>query len=485
MKMFNRHDRSAVVCIPQNERIPLREKLAFSAGTGLDALSVGMITGVLWLPFFNLGLGINAAYLGTVLMIFRLWDAVTDPVMGNISDNARTRWGRRRPFIFIGAITTGLLSMGFWFIPSSLGEIGFLTVLTLLGLVFFTSFTVWSMPYYGLQLEMTPNYDERTRLTGWMTAAGKITLLFGGAVLWAVGSPLFADPETGKADIVRGVRTLAPFFALLSIVFGILPALFVKERYYQAEAAAQPKEKLWTSIRESFHCKPLWLLIGISFFQVLGGIVVGNLGFYVNMFKVSNGNMGDAAYLEFLKRLAMVAAGLALIPVWTWLAEVWDKKIIAGLLLFTAIAGQILSFFCLRPDMPYLQLIPAAFSSGVVAAIWLILPSMKADVADCDELSTGKRREGSINSFYSWFIKAAITGSAGISGVIIQYIAGIDPHLPQQPADVVDRLFAAYLIIPSLIMIFPLYFIWKYPLNRRRMAEIRAELELRRGTLTS
>lgn len=485
MNLLNRYTRNTFHYIPQNERIPLREKLAFSAGIGVDALSVSMITNVLWLPFFNLGLGINAAYLGVVLMIFRIWDAVTDPVMGNISDNARTRWGRRRPFIFVGAITTGLLSMGFWFLPASLSEIHFLIILTLLGIAFFTSFTVWSMPYYGLQLEMTPNYDERTRLTGWMTAMGKITLLFGGAVLWAVGSSLFANPETGKADIVKGVRALAPLMALLSIVFGLLPAIFVKERYYETETASQPKEKFWTSVEESFRCKPLWLLIGISFFQVLGGIVVGSLSFYVNIFKVSGGNMADASYLEFMKKLAMVLAGLALIPFWTWLAEVWDKKIVAGLLLFTAIVGQVLSFFCLRPDRPYLQLIPAAFSSGVVAAVWLILPSMKADVADYDELNTGKRREGSINAFYSWFIKAAITGSAGITGVIVQYIAGINPHLQQQPAAVVERLFAAYLIIPAVIMIFPLYFIWKYPLNRHCMAEIRARLELRRGTLTS
>jgi GPH family glycoside/pentoside/hexuronide:cation symporter len=471
--------------IPENERVPLCEKLAFSAGIGMDALSVSMITSVLWMPFFNLGLGINAAWLGAVLMIFRLWDAVTDPLMGNLSDNARTRWGRRRPFLFVGAITTGLLSMGFWFIPASLSEIHFLIVLTLLGLVFFSSFTVWSMPYYGLQLEMTPNYDERTRLTGWMTAMGKITLLFGGAVLWAVGSSLFANRQTGRADIVRGVRTLAPLMAVLSMVFGLLPAIFVKERYYEAKAAAQPKEKFWVSVKESFRCKPLWFLIGISFFQVLGGIVVVNLGFYVNIFKVSGGNMADASRLEFMKTLVMVVAGLALIPFWTWLAEKLDKKIVAGFLLFCGILGQVVSFFCLRPDMPYLQLVPAAFGSGVAAAVWLILPSMKADVADYDELQTGKRREGAINAFFSWFIKAGITGSAGITGVMVQYIAGINPKLEHQPVEVVDRLFAAYLIIPAIILMFPLYFIWKYPLGRQRMAEIRAKLEARRGSLVN
>lgn len=469
--------------IPASERIPLHEKLAFSAGAGLDSLSVGLITTALWMPYFNLGLGINAAKLGLVLMIYRAWDAFADPVMGNISDNARTRWGRRRPFMFVGAITTGLLSFGFWGIPSSLSETTYLLILTLLGVVFYTSYTVWAMPYYGLQLEMTPNYDERTRLTAWMTAVGKITMLFGGAVLWAVGSSLFADPATGKPDIVRGTHALAPLFAVMSIAFGLLPALFVKERFYDAEAAAQPKEQFWTSVKESLRCKPLWFLIGISFFQVLGGIVVDGLSFYVNIFKVSGGDIANASYLEFMKKVAMVVAGIALIPLWTWLAEIWDKKIVAALLLFSGIVGQVVAFYCLRPDMPYLQLVPAAFGSGVAAAVWLILPSMKADVADFDELHTGKRREGALNAFYSWFIKAAVTGSAGITGVIVQYIAGINPKLQTQPAEVVNRLFAAYLIIPAVILIVPLYFVWRYPLDRKRMAGIRAELEARRGKL--
>lgn len=179
----------------------------------------------------------------------------------------------------------------------------------------------------------------------------------------------------------------------------------------------------------------------------------------------------------------MVVCGIALIPFWIWLAEKWYKKWVACLLLVMGVVSQLLSYYCLRPDMPYLQLIPAGFQQGVAAAVWLILPSMKADVADYDELHTGKRREGSLNAFYSWFIKAAITLSAGITGVVVQYIAGIDPALHTQPASVVDRLFIAYLVIPAVILIVPLYFFWKYPLTRERMAGIRAELEQRRGTL--
>jgi GPH family glycoside/pentoside/hexuronide:cation symporter len=332
-------------------------------------------------------------------------------------------------------------------------------------------------------MEMTPDYDERTRLNAWVSAVGKTSILIGGAVLWAAGSSVFADTTTGEADIVKGVRFITPFLVIPAIIVGITPALFVKERYYDVDTRFQAKEPLWMSIMETIKCKPLWILIAISFFQMLGGMIIDGLGFYVNAYKVSGGNISEAAHIEFLKKAVMVVSGLSLIPFWTWLAMVWDKKAVTALLLFCGIFGIFLSFFCMRQDMPYLQLVPAAFGSGFASAVWLILPSMKADIADFDELETGKRREGSINGIYSWFMKLALAGSLGISGIIIQYIAGIEPERISQTQEVVDRLFAAYLIIPAVILIVPLFFVWIYPLNRRRMASIREQLESRRGSV--
>ena len=292
------------------------QKTAFALGGTMDYFSTGMLTAILWLPFFNLGLGMDAAVLSGILVVFRLWDAITDPLCGNISDNARTRWGRRRPFIFVAAITTGLLFPLFWYMPGWLGDFGNqvlfsigkseitgLTVsLTVLGMIFFTSFSFWSMPYYGLQLELTPNYDERTHVTAWMSAVSSIAVLMGGVIIWLVNSDLFADPITGAPDIVKGVKVVSIPFAALIIIAGMLPAIFVKERFYAKEAGAQETESFWCSLKESFQCSPLWLLIGISFFVVFGSFIVDGLGFYVNIFKVSGGNMKDAATIELLKK---------------------------------------------------------------------------------------------------------------------------------------------------------------------------------------
>ena len=95
--------------IAASDRIPLLQKIMFSAGGTMDYVAANFSTSVLWMPYFNIGLGIDPALLGIVLMILRGWDAFVDPVMGNFSDNTRTRWGRRRPFMVVGAILTATI----------------------------------------------------------------------------------------------------------------------------------------------------------------------------------------------------------------------------------------------------------------------------------------------------------------------------------------------------------------------------------------
>ena len=120
--------------------------------------------------------------------------------------------------------------------------------------------------------------------------------------------------------------------------------------------------------------------------------------------------------------------------------------------------------------------------SSAIGAVWMFLPSMKADVADYDEQFTRRRREGSINAFYSWFIKASLTASMGIGGVVLQF-TGFDAALGRQAPDVLGRMFAIYLWLPVSIWVVALVSVWFFPLTRARCAEIRALLETRRGAL--
>lgn len=492
------------------DRIPLFQKLMFSAGVNMDYVATGLMTGVLWMPFFNIGLGMEPVVLGGILMILRAWDAITDPLMGNISDNARTRWGRRRPFMFCGAILTALLYPLFWYLPEGLGDTGKAVYLTIVGMVFFVCFTTWSMPYYGLQLELTPNYDERTRLTAWMTFFGKLSSLAGSWVLAfaiLVGSLVLGDPKAfaGKGDfiesllrgiqpwlatfagedaaekpIVAGMRVCCWLIALGIVCFGLLPALFVKERFHETEANRHAPEPFWQSVRESLRCKPLWGLISISFFLVLGSASVGTLGQYVNFYYVNHGDLAKGAMIAGWKGTVVVIAGILSIPFFTWLGEKWDKRSVVLTMLVGSMVGHLLNYFLMTPDNPYLQIIPGVFESSAIAAVWLFLPSMKADVADWDEWHTTRRREGAINAFYSWFIKASLTCSMGLGGLVLQ-LTGFQTKLAEQPQEVLDRMFWVYLLLPLVIWSAAVVSVWFYPLDRKSCAVLRTNLEARRG----
>jgi glycoside/pentoside/hexuronide:cation symporter, GPH family len=468
--------------IAPEDRIPLPQKIAFSVGANMEFVATSLAVNVFWMPYFNIGLGINPVVLGFILVILRGWDAIADLVMGNISDNARTRWGRRRPFMVVGAVLTAAMFPWLWRPPVGWSESATTIYLAVVGMVFFTCFSVWAMPYYGLQMELTPNYDERTRLTAWMTLFGKLSALMGGWAMAIVSSSWFANPVTGKPDIVNGVLSCSWVLAGLILIVGLFPPLFVRERYYESETRHQPRDPFWQSVRESFKNGPLWQLIGVSAFLVLGSSSVGSLGQYVNIYYVSGGDIAAASIITGWKSTIIVTVGVLCIPFWTWLGEKFDKKTVVATMLLGTMFGHLLNLICLRPDMPYLQLIPAIFESSAISAVWLFIPSMKGDIADYDELGTKRRREGALNAFFSWFFKVSMTCAMGLSGVLLQF-SGFNIKVGAQPPLVLHSMVVSYIFVPLLIWSLALIFIWLYPLSRQKMAEIRSELETRRGKI--
>jgi GPH family glycoside/pentoside/hexuronide:cation symporter len=471
--------------IPASDRVPLFQKIMFATGENMNFACTGLMTSVLWMPFFNIGLGMKPYILGIILMIYRGWDAITDPIIGNISDNARTRWGRRRPFLVVGAILTATMYPVFWHIPLDLTDQARVTYLIVVGMIYFTVYTVWSMPYYGFQLELTPNYDERTNISAWCTLFGKFGFFIGGWVLAIATSSYFANPETGKPDIIAGMRVISWFIAGCILVVGLLPALFVKERYYQHEVASKPKPRLgfWQSIRESSNCRPLWFLVGAAFCLVLGTGAVSTLGQYLNYYYVNHGDLQAANIISGWKTSVIVVSGIVCIPLWSWLGKRYDKKAVVAAMLLTSLLGHLLNIVCMTPDYPYLQIISGVFESGAISAVWLFIPSMKADAADYDEQLTNRRREGSINAFFSWFVKVAHTCAFFVGGVLLEFTGFTDPKLGDQPPEVLHRMMVIYIALPTFVWGLGLLCLWRYPLNREKMLVIRADLEARRGTV--
>src|SRR4051794_39023328 len=156
------------------DRIPWNQLIAYGMG-GLVPVALFNIAGQLMGLLGNISLGLSAFWLGTIMIVPRLWDAIADPIVGHLSDRTRTRWGRRRPFILIGGIATALSFVAMWWVPrgdwikslfpSAFGYNCFHLAYTLAGLLFFfPATTVFKIPHGALGMEMPADSHERTRL---------------------------------------------------------------------------------------------------------------------------------------------------------------------------------------------------------------------------------------------------------------------------------------------------------------------------------
>ena len=225
--------------IPEEEKIPLKNKCLVSAGGAVQYLTSNVNLGQLWMPVMNIGYGLNPAILGLVAMILKAVDAVVDPLIGNLSDSTRSRWGRRRPFIIVGAILTGLITPFVWHINPDWSDFWMYSFVAIMGVLTYACMSLWGTPYHSFLMEMTPNYDERTRLFAWTAFFTKIIALGGGWTLAFVSSSWFADTLTGDPDIVYGTKVVSVLIGIFIMIAGVLPGLFVKERMYSSKTSQQ------------------------------------------------------------------------------------------------------------------------------------------------------------------------------------------------------------------------------------------------------
>lgn len=468
--------------VPEKDRVPFWQKVAYGLGGPVEGTAIWIPQGNLT-PVFNIALGMNPALLGIVLMLWRIYDAVADQVMGNISDNARTRWGRRRPFIVAGAVLTGLTMPLIWWMPAGLAEWQMFAWLLMGGLVFYTCFSIWAMPYYSLQLEMSPDYNERTNITAYRAYAQQLLQVAASWVLALVSLPVFSRLPDAQPDLVNGMRYVSIGLGALTIVLGVLPGLFVKERYYEKETSKQAKQPLVKGLKQTLSTRPFLWIILIVFTKTFGVGLVATIGFYLNAYYACRGDLVLATTISGVIGTVLFAPNLLSIPLCTWIANRWDKRTLLYVTVVSGILGSLSVYLFVTPVNPWLQLIPALLTGPIGIGLWLVVPSMQADVADYDELMTGIRREGSFSAVFSWTFKASSALTGGLSGIILVWTGFAIHQGADQAPHVLTNLKLFYIWIPIVFLVFCLFAINRYPLTRLRMAEIRSELERRRGAI--
>ncbi len=464
--------------VPASERIPIKEKLAYGCGNLAPALS-DLNRGLLG-PVFVLQLGLSPSLMSMLALIYRLWDAVTDALVGWMSDNTRTRWGRRKPYLVAGTILMALWAPALYFFNPGWSLAAITAWMIGCMLVMFLVNTIYNIPYQCLLLEMTPNSIERTNITVWRSYIGQ-TGLFLSAWIWALVSlPIFGKLANGEPDIVHGARWVFSGLAVFIVILGLLPVLFVRERFAHV-SQNQPKHSLWANMKMTFRNRPFVLLITITILYSLGNNIDSTLNFFTLVYYACSGDNGLAATVNGLCGTASIIATILTLPFFRWYARVYSKHATIVLTLGLLVVANLATLVFYTPSNPYLSVIPAILTSPAIAGIWVILPSLTGDVVDYDELQTGERREGAFASIFSWVLKLAWAIATGLAGPLVEW-AGYSPALRDaMPADVVQNYRYLGALIPLLFLIPGMILAARFPLTPAVIENNRLLLEARRG----
>ena len=469
------------------DKVPFHHMLIYGAGAFVNNLLAGSIGAMMII--LNLGLGMNPALVGLLGALPRLFDALTDPLMGYISDNTKSRWGRRRPYIFVGAIFVGIVFMLLWQLPRGQSEDFYFWFFLIGSIVFYLAYTIFATPWVALGYEMTPDYNERTRLMGVQNFIGQLAYFIPPWLLLIMQHDKLFD------DMVHGASGVAIMIGVFVIAVGVLPAIFLRERLAPSaedeDPHAERKSTLSTigsnvvSFAKGFGAAlsfvPFLKLCVATFLVFNGFILISAFSTYVTIYYVFDGDtVKGAEYAAYAGTVGTFSTFLVIAFV-TWLGTKIGKRKAFAVSTVISMIGYALKWFCYNPDHPILVVLPAPLIAFGLGGLFTLMPAMMADVVDYDELKSGERREGMYGSIYWWVVKLGMTAALAGGGILLN-ATGFDVALGGDQTEqtiFLLRLFDAF--VPVLASGFAIWAVATYGITQDRAREIRDELEANRN----
>ena len=449
---------------------PPREVAYYGAAQVPGELMGGMFN-VMIHPILNMTLGVNPAIIGILLLIRGLWDAFTDPLMAYFSDNFKSRWGRRRPFILVGGLAMILFGALAWYIPRGLGEMQIAWYFGIVMILFATAQTVYSVPYFAFGIELSPTYNGRTRVAAVRTFFSRLAALSAPWLFPFCTLAIFSDAA-------EGARWLVVLLALVSLPAILLGSLKTKERM---TVSPTPRESFLAALKgmvSNVHFLRVTTIYALLLF-VFG--VFGAMQSYIGIYYVVGGDLQYGALLGGIGGTIGSVLGILCIPLMDWLSRRIQKHHALNVAVITMLLGTFTTWWLFTPVYPWLSVFVGVIYSLGVAAIFTVLPSLHADVIDFDEYQTGQRREGMLGAAAAFLMKTSQAVGAGISGFLITW-TGFDVALGGEQSEQTFTLMRLIYAVGASIPLIPVILIlFKYPLTEAKVHEVQAKLAERKA----
>jgi glycoside/pentoside/hexuronide:cation symporter, GPH family len=467
------------------DRIPLGQKVAFGIGMLGNqmfpaALSIFMVVLVQ-------GLGMDPMLWGILFFLPRMFDALTDPIMGFITDNTRSRWGRRRPYIFVGAIIAGLSFILMWQINPDNSQIYNFIYFLITSLVFYLGLTIFSTPYVAMGYEMSNDFHERTRLMAvaqWIGQWAWVIVPWFWVVIY--DQNIFASAATGA-------RILSIWVGAFCLVLAIVPAVFCKTQPVRPENMQELSKKniadnfdsLIRGFIDTFKCRPFRKLCIATFLVFNAFNTVAGFSWFIIVYYMNQGDPAVAGtWPAWFGTISALSTCFLVIPIITFISQKIGKKNTFLVSQAVSLVGYSLFWWCFQPAKPLMMFIPLPLFAFGIGGLFTLMMSMTADVCDLDELKIGSRREGTFAAIYWWMVKFGLAIAGLLSGLILK-VVGFDQTIAVQSPEALVGLRLAYIIVPAAGTLLAMFVMRNYDLSEQKAHDIRVELEKRRESLAS
>lgn len=469
---------------PTETIVPMSQKIAF----GLGMLANQMFPAALGIFMVVLveNLGMPSWMWGILFFLPRIFDAFFDPIMGFISDNTKSVWGRRRQYVFFGAVTMGISFVIMWqlFRENSVNYNFYFFLFW--SFIFYFGLSIFSVPYVAMGYEMSDDFHERTNIMAISQWIGQ----------WAwVIAPWFwvvmYDPKWfPNAD--TATRTLAVWVGISCMILAMIPAIFIKSKSTKNDESLKPLtirtiggslKEILLSFKEAFSNKPFRKLCIATFLIFNAFNTVAGFTFFIVVYYLFNGNTADAGIWPTLFGcMGALATTFIVIPIVAWMSKKMEKKRAFLICQGISIFGYILLWFLFIPGKPYMFLFALPFFSFGIGSLFTLMMSMTADVCDMDELTSGKRREGIFGAIYWWMVKFGFAIAGLLTGVIMSIVA-FKAGAETQPEGAVTGLRLFFSGIPICGTLIAMLVMWNYDLTEAKAREITEKLIAKRGEI--
>ena len=454
------------------DRIPVSQKTAYGLGMVVTVVAVNSVQQLSGLVYV-VGLGISVVWINWAQAFPRLWDAVVDPFLGNLSDNSRSRFGRRIPFLVVGGILIGIAFWLLWAVPRDWSKPAMFGYFVVVSLFFYTVVPVYAIPHGALGLEMTEDYHEKTSIFAYASFIGNVGAFTLPWIYFLANRPVFGG------DAVKGIKWVCLAMSVLLTACGLTCALVCRETKLK-QVKSQERVPIVKNFMTTYRNRTFVRLVAVFVLLIVGFQLVMGFNNYITIFYLFGGNKDAASALMAENGTLWAAVGLAGVFPMTWLSKRFGKRTTVIVALGIIIVGNLSKILCYSRTYPWLTFIPTlALSLGMVFCFTLV-NSMIADICDEDECATGIRREGIYFAVYNWWWKVAVSIATVVSGYVLRF-TGFQEGMGTQGETTLFWIRFWEIGLPPALCLIGVVLLAKYPLSEERAYQIKKLLDERKA----